>query len=147
MWRLASTLIGNLGWAFVAETGSSRLRAKTAGIAAAGGVCLGLVFNTTTWVELVAVGADFRPYMLNANAANWGLKTAFFYAGISTPFVVASFFIIPDTSRRTPAELDEMFRKKVRPWRFRSYVTDAQKALDAERERTGETDPALLQRG
>lgn len=86
------------------------------------------------------------PYMLNANAANWGLKTAFFYAGISTPFVIASFFIIPDTSRRTPAELDEMFRKKVRPWRFRNYVTDAQKALDEERARTGESDPALLQR-
>ncbi len=28
---------------------------------------------------------------------------------------------------------------------FRSYVTDAKKALDAERERTGETDPARLQ--
>ena len=89
---------------------------------------------------------DGRPYMLNANAANWGLKTAFFYAGLSTPFVVASFFIIPDTSRRTANELDEMFRKKIRPWRFRSYVTDAQKALDDERQRTGETDPARLQR-
>ncbi|WWC97802.1 hypothetical protein V866_004689 [Kwoniella sp. B9012] len=122
-WRLGSTLLGNLGWAYVAETGSSRLRAKTAGIAAAGGVCLGLVFNTSV------------PYMLNNTGANWGLKTAFFFAGISTPFVVASFFLIPDTSRRTAAELDEMFRKKVKPWRFRSYVSDAQKALNEERER------------
>jgi hypothetical protein len=89
--------------------------------------------------------ANTRPYMLNANAADWGLKTAFFYAGISTPFVVASFFIIPDTSRRTPAELDEMFRKKIKPWRFRKYVTDAQKALEAERSRIGSTDPSMLQ--
>lgn len=135
MWRLGSTLLGNLGWAFIAETGSSRLRLKTGGIAAAGGVCLGLIFNTVT------------PYMLNANAANWGLKTAFFYGGISFPLVAASFFIIPDTSKRTPAELDEMFRAKVRPWRFRKYVTEGQKALQAERERTGESDPAMLQRG
>ncbi|WWC64295.1 uncharacterized protein I303_106905 [Kwoniella dejecticola CBS 10117] len=132
-WRLGSTLLGNLGWAYVAETGSSRLRAKTAGIAAAGGVCLGLVFNTSV------------PYMLNSTGANWQLKTAFFFAGISTPFVVASFFLIPDTSRRTAAELDEMFRKKVKPWRFRSYVTDAQKALNEERARRGDTDPARLQ--
>lgn len=130
---MGSTLLGNLGWAFVAETGSSRLRAKTAGIAAAGGVCLGLVFNTTV------------PYMLNETAAGWGLKTAYFFAGISFPVVVGSFFLIPDTSRRTPAELDEMFRKKVRPWRFRSYVTDAKKALEAEKLRTGETDPSRLQ--
>ena len=59
LWRMASTLLGNLGWSFVAETGSSRLRAKTAGIAAAGGVCIGLVFNTSA------------PYMLQANHANW----------------------------------------------------------------------------
>lgn len=32
---------------------------------------------------------------------NWGLKTAFFFAGISAPFVVASFFLIPDTSRKS----------------------------------------------
>jgi hypothetical protein len=38
-----------------------------------------------------------------------------------------------------------MFRKKVRPWRFRSYVTDAKKALEAEKFRTGETDPSRLQ--
>jgi len=38
-----------------------------------------------------------------------------------------------------------MFRKKVRPWRFRKYVTDAKKALEAEKLRTGETDPSRLQ--
>jgi SP family general alpha glucoside:H+ symporter-like MFS transporter len=60
---------------------------------------------------------------------------------------VAAFFLIPDVSRRTPAEIDEMFEKRVRPWKFRGYVTDAQRALQAEKERTGETDPAALQSG
>ncbi|GFZ46073.1 hypothetical protein JCM24511_04319 [Saitozyma sp. JCM 24511] len=133
VWRMSSTATGNLGWSYVAETGSSRLRAKTAGFSAAGGVCVGVLFSTTV------------PYMLNANYANWGLKTCFFFAGISFPLCVASFFVMPDTSKRTPAELDEMFEKKIRPWRFRAYVTDAQRALQAERERTGETDAAQLQ--
>jgi hypothetical protein len=31
-----------------------------------------------------------------------------------------------------------MFEKKIKAWRFREYVTDAQKALYAEQERTGE---------
>jgi MFS family permease len=57
MWRVGSTLLGNLGWSYVAETGSSRLRAKTAGIAAAGGVCLGLVFNTSLPYMLNPIGA------------------------------------------------------------------------------------------
>jgi SP family general alpha glucoside:H+ symporter-like MFS transporter len=60
------TLFVALGWSYVAETGSSRLRAKTAGFAAAGGVCIGLVFSTSV------------PYMLSAQYANWGLKTCFF---------------------------------------------------------------------
>ncbi|WRT64411.1 uncharacterized protein IL334_001343 [Kwoniella shivajii] len=133
VWRMASTCLGTLGWAYVAETGSSRLRAVTAGVSAAGGVCIGTLFSTTV------------PYMLNANYANWGLKSCFFFAGISAPMCIAAFFVMPDTSKRTPAELDEMFEKKIKPWRFRSYVTDAQKALNAERERTGETDAAVLQ--
>jgi len=31
-----------------------------------------------------------------------------------------------------------MFEKKIKAWRFREYVTDAQKALYAEQERKGE---------
>ncbi|RSH90011.1 hypothetical protein EHS25_001344 [Saitozyma podzolica] len=133
MWRAVSTLLGDLGWSYVAETGSSRLRAKTAGFAAAGGVCIGLVFSTSV------------PYMLSAQDANWGLKTCFFFAGVSAPLMISTWFIMPDTSRRTPAELDEMFEKKVRPWKFRGYVTEAQKALQAERDLLGTEDVAAIQ--
>ena len=42
------------------------------------------------------------------------------------------------TTFQTAAELDEMFEKKVKAWRFRDYVTDAQKAMYAEQERNGE---------
>lgn len=133
IWRMSSTAIGTLHWSYAAETANSRLRAKTAGIASAGGVIIGIVFSTSV------------PYMLNQNYANWGLKTCFFFAGISTPVIVASYFLMPDTSNRTPAELNEMFEKGVKPWRFRSYVTDAQKALAERRRVTGESDPSKLQ--
>lgn len=66
VWRMGSTILGDLGWTYVAETGSMRLRAKTAGFSAAGGVCFGLIFSTTV------------PYMINEKYANWGLKTCFF---------------------------------------------------------------------
>lgn len=72
------------------------------------------------------------------------MKTCFFFAGLSIPFCIVTYFIIPDLSKRTPAEVDEMFEKKVRPWRFRKYVTDAQKALAAVKA-TGETDVLAMQ--
>ncbi|KAK8853025.1 hypothetical protein IAR55_003726 [Kwoniella newhampshirensis] len=131
VWRMVSDLEGTLGRSFAAEAGSSRLRAKTAGISSAGGVAVGVLFSTTV------------PYMLNAEKANWGLKTCYFFAGISLPMCIAAFFVIPDTSKRTPAELDEMFEKKIRPWRFRGYVTEAELALQAEKERFGKDTQAI----
>ena len=132
IWRMLSTALGTLHWTYSAETSNSRLRAKTAGVASAGGVIIGIIFSTSV------------PYMLNANYANWGLKTILFFAGISTPVVVASYFLMPDTSNRTPAELNEMFAKGIKPWRFRSYVSDAQKALAESRLETSEPVRAVV---
>jgi hypothetical protein len=40
-------LVGSIGWAFVGEVASQKLRARTAGVAAASSVVFGLTFNTT----------------------------------------------------------------------------------------------------
>lgn len=95
------------------------------------------------------------PYMLSADAWNWGLKTAFFYLGIGAPFAIASWFIIPETTgwvhdssvffvsfvsvifvltrrSKTSAELDELFEAKVRPWRFHKTKTALQRAVEAQ---------------
>jgi hypothetical protein len=66
------------------------------------------------------------PYMISDNSLNWGLNTCFFYAGLAAPFVVGTWFVIPETSGRSPAELDELFEAKVKPWRFRKHVTQVQ---------------------
>lgn len=118
VWRMLSTALGTLHWTYSAETSSSRLRAKTAGVASAGGIVIGIIFSTSV------------PYMLNPNYADWGLRTILFFGGLSTPVVIASYFLMPDTSNRTPAELNDMFEAGVKPWRFRSYVTEAQKRLE-----------------
>lgn len=70
--------------------------------------------------------------MIQANELNWGLKTCFFFAGLSFFIVVATWFIIPETSGRSPAELDEMFEKKIKPWRFHKHVTEVQQTRQAD---------------
>jgi len=98
------------------------------------------------------------PYMLNVEAWNWGLKTSWFFVGAGSPFAVACFLLLPETSRyifrhqhccfselmsrRSVGEIDEMFEQKVRPWNFAKYETVLQTAIkehqDGMRENTGE---------
>lgn len=76
---------GATGWGFIGEISSQRLRAYTAGFGAASTCVIGLVMNVLT------------PYMVNSNEWNWELKTAWFYAGVGLPFVIAIWFLIPET--------------------------------------------------
>jgi len=41
--------------------------------------------------------------------------------------VVAAWFLLPDLARRTPAEIDEMFEKKVSLRKFGRYVTEVER--------------------
>jgi MFS transporter, SP family, sugar:H+ symporter len=47
VWSFFSKALGSIGWAFVGEVASQRLRARTAGLAGATSVIFGLIFNTT----------------------------------------------------------------------------------------------------
>ncbi|KAH7385043.1 general substrate transporter [Cadophora sp. MPI-SDFR-AT-0126] len=106
-------LIGNgaSAYAYLSETSSQRLRTYTAGFAngmvAPTGIVLGVLV----------------PYMLNANQWNWGLKTTWFFTGLGMPFTVAMWFLLPETKGRTTAELDELFERKIKPWRFHKTTT------------------------
>lgn len=62
--------------------------------------------------------------------AGWGPKTGLFFAGTGTIVVVIAWFILPELAQRTPAEIDEMFAKKVSPRKFKGYVTDVQRNFD-----------------
>lgn len=112
-------MAAGVGWTMVGEVPAARLKARTAGFAASMGVLVGIPIGYGT------------PYMITVTELNWGLKTCFFFAGISAPFVLGTWFIIPETARRSPAELDELFSNKVKPWRFRKTITEVEQARAA----------------
>ncbi|CAK7231026.1 hypothetical protein SBRCBS47491_007792 [Sporothrix bragantina] len=116
VWAFFNKALGSIGWAFVGEIASQKLRARTAGVAAAASVVFGLTFNTTV------------PLMLNTSGANWGYKTAWLFLGTGVAMVVIIFFFVPEPSMRNSAEMDEMYEKRVPPRKMRTYVTDVQRA-------------------
>ncbi|WWD01055.1 hypothetical protein V866_007993 [Kwoniella sp. B9012] len=102
-----------IGYAYASEIPSQRLRAKTAG--------WGLAFS-----NMVAIMFSFcTPLMLNGNA-HWGVKTGFFFAGTGTISTIVGWFLLPEVTRRSPAEIDELFEKKVPLRKFKGYVTEVQ---------------------
>jgi len=115
VWSFFNVALGSLGWAFVGEVASQKLRARTAGLAAGSSVLFGLTFNTSV------------PIMLDVNNANWGYKTAWLFLGTGIVVTVLVYFYVPEPSQRNSAELDEMFAKKVPARKMRKYVTDVQK--------------------
>ncbi|KAL4863011.1 hypothetical protein BDV12DRAFT_189969 [Aspergillus spectabilis] len=122
IWTIGLVANGATGWGFIGEISSQRLRPYTAGFAAATSCVAGVVMNVVT------------PYMINSNDWNWGLKTGWFYTGIGLPFTAAIWFLIPETARRTSAELDELFERKIKPWRFHKTTTATQRTVEAKGE-------------
>ncbi|KAM0323486.1 hypothetical protein ACHAQA_008766 [Verticillium albo-atrum] len=120
LWNVGMISNGAVGWSFIAETSSLRLRTHTAGFGAACTCVIGVVMNVLT------------PYMVNANKWNWGFKTGWFYAGVGLPFVIGAWLLLPETSGRSPAEVDELFEQKVKPWRFSKTQTANQRLVQSQ---------------
>ncbi|TVY62677.1 MFS transporter fmqE [Fusarium oxysporum f. sp. cubense] len=111
------TMTGATGWGFIGEISSQRLRPYTSGAAAALNCLVNIGMN-----QLV-------PHMVNASEWNWGLKSGFFYAGVGLPSAIGCWFLIPETARRSAAELDELFERKVSPRRFHKTKTATQRVV------------------
>ncbi|KAJ9121876.1 hypothetical protein QFC24_004458 [Naganishia onofrii] len=111
---------GPLGWAYVADASSPRLRAKTAGIAASGTCLFGLIFNYTV------------PLMLSPQQAGWGIKIGLFFGSLTILGLVIIYFTVPEIKNRTFAELDEIFGKKVATRSFGTYKTEVQMARESQ---------------
>ncbi|KAM5357620.1 hypothetical protein ACJZ2D_016074 [Fusarium nematophilum] len=120
-WTIGMSANGAAGWGYIGEISSQRLRPYTAGFAAAATCVVGVAMS-----QLV-------PYMVNTNQCNWGLKTGWFYAGVGLPFVAGCWLLLPETSGRSVAELNELFEAKVKPWRFHKTVTATQRLAEQEK--------------
>ncbi|KAM5349060.1 hypothetical protein ACJ41O_008883 [Fusarium nematophilum] len=121
LWNVGLVANAATGWGFIGEISSQRLRHYTAGFAAAATCLVGTVIGT------------ILPYMMNANQWNWGLKTSWLFAGLGLPCTVAIWFLIPETKGRSSAELDELFERKIKPWRFHKTTTITQRMVQTNR--------------
>ncbi|KAJ5950918.1 uncharacterized protein N7479_009331 [Penicillium vulpinum] len=111
-----------IGYAYATEIPQQRLRARTAGWALASSNMVAIMFSFCT------------PLMINnAPTSTWGVKTGFFFAGTGAVAVMIAWFILPEVTRRTPAEIDEMFDKKVNLRKFKGYVTEVQMRSNEQR--------------
>lgn len=93
---------GGIAPVVISETSSIRLRAKSNSV---GFLCNGFM----SW----AFGF-FVPYMFNADKANWGGKTSFFFAGLCLVAAAVIYLEVPEMNKRTYMEIDEMFENEVR---------------------------------
>ncbi|PVH76576.1 general substrate transporter [Cadophora sp. DSE1049] len=118
-WNIGLVSQASAATALSGEVSSQRLRHHTNGFALA-----------STCVVGVAMGV-LLPYMINKNEWNWGLKTSFFFTGVGFPFTLAIWFLIPETSNRSAAELDELFERKIKPWRFSKTETVTERLVVA----------------
>ncbi|PSN71411.1 MFS general substrate transporter [Corynespora cassiicola Philippines] len=118
LWSLGNNALGQLGWAFVGEVSSQRLRARTAGLAAGISVIFGLTFNTAV------------PVMLDVEGVDWGYDTAWLFFATGMLVSVAIWFFVPEPSQRNYAEMDEMYNNRVPARKMRKYVTEVQLAQE-----------------
>ncbi|KAG5764966.1 hypothetical protein H9Q72_006965 [Fusarium xylarioides] len=118
-WNIGLVTSASAATALNGEISSQRLRHHTAGFAMASTCVVGVVMGVVV------------PYMVNVNEWNWGLKTSFFFTGLGFPFVVSIWFLIPEVKNRSAAELDELFERKIKPWRFHKTETATQLLLKA----------------
>lgn len=86
--------LGPVVYVLIAELPSSRIRGRTLGVA-----CF------TPHIFSISITAGL-PYAMSTTEANWGSKTGFLFAGLSTLVVLWAFFCLPETKGRTFEELD-----------------------------------------
>ncbi|KAI8684715.1 MFS domain-containing protein [Fusarium keratoplasticum] len=72
--------------------------------------------------------------MINAEEWDWGLKTARLYVGLGAPFTVGMWFLIAETKGHVKlafpsAELDELFERKTKPFRFHKTTIVTQRMV------------------
>uniref|UniRef100_A0A8H7NHC2 Major facilitator superfamily (MFS) profile domain-containing protein n=1 Tax=Bionectria ochroleuca TaxID=29856 RepID=A0A8H7NHC2_BIOOC len=116
-WNIGMMTCGTVATTFNGEISSQLLRPYTAAFAVGITCVLGVIMDV------------FVLYMVNANQWNWGLKISWFYAGIGFPAMVGMWLLIPESKGRSTAELDELFERKIKPWRFSQAETATERLV------------------
>lgn len=102
--------IGPLAYCVVGEVSSTRLRAKTVGLARIA-------------YHLVSIGSGIlNTYMVSATAFNLRGKAAFVWAGTATCCTIWAYFRLPEMKGRSYRELDILFERRIPARNFKETV-------------------------
>lgn len=93
--------LGPIVYVLIAEVPNTQIRGKTLGIA-----CF------VPHILSISITAGL-PYAMSPTEANWGAKTGFLFAALSTLVVLWAFLYLPETKGRTFEELDVLFDQRV----------------------------------
>jgi len=112
--NFCNTFQSSTSYAYLTECPEQRFRARATG--------WGLAF-CNLWAILFSFTV---PLMLK----KWVVKSAFLFVGLGIPGTVLAFFIMPETMRRSPAEIHEMFVDGVPLRKWRGYKTSVERELE-----------------
>jgi len=118
-WSYASSC-APIGYCYIAEIATPRLRAKTAGFASSLTAAFGIFTNFVT------------PILLSSQEAGWSYKTGYLFFGLGLVGWVAIFLYVPEVKGRTYEDLDELFAAKVPTRKFAQTKTKRQIEAEAE---------------
>ncbi|TPX07282.1 uncharacterized protein E0L32_010779 [Thyridium curvatum] len=104
--------LGPIIYTIVTEIPSSALRTKSVVVARA------------TYNVFVLSAGQLVPRMVQRAAWNWGAKSGFFYGGLMALWLIWVYFRLPETKDRTFAEIDIMFKNKVKARDFKKTRVD-----------------------
>ena len=98
--------VGAVGWTLVGEVSSLRLRSKTNSVASIANAMANMGWSLSI------------PYLVNADEANLGPKSAFIFFFPGIIFGIMAFLVIPETKGKSFSELDAKFEAHIPARKF-----------------------------
>lgn len=111
----ASATTGPFAWQVAGEIPNQRLRGHTFGVAAA-------ITYLSGWSITYTI-----PYFINPTALNWGAQYGYIWVASNVLITLFTWFLVPETNRRTLEEIDEMYVARVPIRKFDAYDCVASK--------------------
>ncbi|KAK4940368.1 hypothetical protein LTR10_019474 [Elasticomyces elasticus] len=112
---VASATTGPYAFQVAGEVPNQVLRSYTLGLSSATTYLLGWSITFTI------------PYFINPTALNWGPKYGYIWVGSNVLIAVFTFFVVPETNKRTLEEIDECYIQGVPIRKFATYDCVASK--------------------
>lgn len=118
-----------MGYIYVAETATTRLRAKTTGVAIIfiQGMATVYVYIAPIMLNSPALGMSntrMSSIVIKREFANQRHFAVFFWVGTGTLVYILIWFLVPETKGRSFAELDELFERRIAAWNFAKTETE-----------------------